>query len=210
LLLPVGNSTIFSGSSIPISSILSKLPPIANLSDNKEASLQQKSMLASNKDAVSQDFGLSDVITAAPVSKELQQVASEGRVLSRDSLVPPPPLKHMITKGVTITSEEGIISRDVLSTQSVQEQQQQQETPSQQQQSLKQPQEGLQVAAAGVSGGSRSGGEPVEDDPDGDKIPGMGGVDYPVLTTIPVTGFLCTPRMFKSGKMFADPETSCQ
>lgn len=50
----------------------------------------------------------------------------------------------------------------------------------------------------------------MENDPDGDKIPGRGGVDYPGLERIPETGFLCTPSLFKSTKMFADPETSCQ
>lgn len=45
-------------------------------------------------------------------------------------------------------------------------------------------------------------------DPDGDEIPGQAGIDYPMLKSIPVTAFRCTPSM--ANMMFADPDTACQ
>ncbi|XP_069978715.1 mucin-2 isoform X1 [Penaeus vannamei] len=53
-------------------------------------------------------------------------------------------------------------------------------------------------------------GAAVERDPDNDHVPGLGGVDYPILEAIPKTSFKCTKEMRLSGRMFADPETACQ
>ncbi|XP_063585659.1 mucin-2-like [Penaeus indicus] len=53
-------------------------------------------------------------------------------------------------------------------------------------------------------------GAAVENDPDDDHVPGLGGVDYPILQAIPKTSFKCTKEMRLSGRMFADPETACQ
>lgn len=50
----------------------------------------------------------------------------------------------------------------------------------------------------------------MENDPDDDHVPGLGGVDYPILQAIPKTSFKCTKEMRLSGRMFADPETACQ
>ncbi|XP_053640346.2 uncharacterized protein [Cherax quadricarinatus] len=40
------------------------------------------------------------------------------------------------------------------------------------------------------------------------SIPGRGGIDYPILQSIPKTGFECSSKPF--GGYFADPETNCQ
>ncbi|XP_047473429.1 mucin-5AC-like [Penaeus chinensis] len=53
-------------------------------------------------------------------------------------------------------------------------------------------------------------GAAVDNDPDDDHVPGLGGVDYPILQAIPKTSFRCTKEMRLSGRMFADPETACQ
>ncbi|CAL4119766.1 unnamed protein product, partial [Meganyctiphanes norvegica] len=54
------------------------------------------------------------------------------------------------------------------------------------------------------------GGSSFDSDPDKDKIPGLGGSDYPIFTNIPQTSFACNARMAQSNMMFADPETRCQ
>nr|XP_045581115.1 mucin-5AC-like [Procambarus clarkii] len=167
LLLPLGNSTIFSGRALPFPNIppesalpfpstlsgsavpfprtlsesspthtspLTNLPPADSSGDSGVTTLHHK------KSTFSPDDGL----TTATQQKELIQVNSTEGFLSRDSLVPPPPLRHMITKGVTITSEEGIISRNVLILPPTQEQQQEHQT-SRQHRTLQHPQENLQV-----------------------------------------------------------------
>ncbi|ROT82710.1 hypothetical protein C7M84_024121 [Penaeus vannamei] len=62
----------------------------------------------------------------------------------------------------------------------------------------------------GTEDQSAAPGAAVERDPDNDHVPGLGGVDYPILEAIPKTSFKCTKEMRLSGRMFADPETACQ